>query len=372
MPATETGLTETVLKVEVGGASGYTVEVGSGLLSRLNVPHKQLALIHAEDLPPEFVAQVQAALSPTLTVTVPARDDCKTLGVLEEVLSQLAAANLSRECAVVGLGGGALTDLAGFAAASYLRGVAYYSAPTTLLGMVDAAVGGKTGVNLPEGKNLVGAFWPPRHVWADVDTLATLPEATFREGAAEAYKHGLISDPSLLERVLSPDFAPGHPTLPQTIADAIAVKAGVVTRDLTEQGERAYLNFGHTLAHALEAFTDHAISHGEAVGYGMHYAALLSRAMGGADLTGHTLAFLRYQQPRLLPPLTFDEVWPYMARDKKADAEGVRFVLLRDLARPYLARVPEGVLRAGFGAWQEALKDEGNRFAHHPLPSPPP
>ena len=355
MPATEPGLTETVLTVEVGGAQPYTVEVGSGLLSVLRVPHRQIALIHPLDLPPQFVEAVQAALSPTLTLAVPARDDCKTLEVLSGVLSRLAAANLSRECAVIGLGGGALTDLAGFAAASYLRGVAYYSVPTTLLGMVDAAVGGKTGVNLPEGKNLVGAFWPPRHVWVDVDTLATLPSATFREGAAEAYKHGLIADTSLLERVLSPDFVPGSASLPQTIADAIAVKAGVVSRDLTEQGERAYLNFGHTLAHALEAVTDHAISHGEAVGYGMHYAALLSRAMGGADLMAHTLAFLNYQQPRPLPPLTFDEVWPYVARDKKADSQGVRFVLLHDLARPYLARVPEGVLRAGFGAWQEAL-----------------
>ena len=280
MPATEHAL-----KLEVGGAVPYAVEVGSGLLSGLRVPQTQVALISPEDLPLPFVQQVQAALSPSLSVVVPARDDCKTLSVLEGVLSQLARANLSRACAVVGLGGGAVTDLAGFAAASYLRGVAFYAVPTTLLGMVDAAVGGKTGVNLPEGKNLVGAFWPPRHVWVDVDTLATLPPATFREGAAEAYKHGLIADPSLLGRVLSPDFVPGHPSLPQTIADAIAVKAGVVTRDLTEQNERAYLNFGHTLAHALEAVTDHAVTHGEAVGYGMHYAALLSRKLGGADLT---------------------------------------------------------------------------------------
>jgi 3-dehydroquinate synthase len=351
------------LQIEVGGAEShiqpYRVEVGHGLLDRLSVPQSQVALIHAADLPDELVRQAQAALRPAVTVVVPARDDCKTLGELEKVLSALAEANLSRESAVVGLGGGAVTDLAGFVAASYLRGVAYYSAPTTLLGMVDAAVGGKTGVNLPQGKNLVGAFWPPRHVWADVETLNTLPAATFREGAAEAFKHGLISDPTLLERVLSPEFAPGKAGLAQIIADAIAVKAGVVTRDLTEQGERAYLNFGHTLAHAIEAQTDHAVSHGEAVGYGMHYATLLSRALGGADLSGHTLAFLKYQRPRALPPLSFDVLWPYMARDKKADAEGVRFVLLRDLAKPYLARVPEGVLRAAFGEWAEAVAPVG-------------
>lgn len=329
--------------------------VGAGLLAEVRVPEAQVALIHPADLPPAFVAAVQAALSPAVTVEVPARDDCKTLAVFADVLSRLAAANLPRDGAVVGLGGGAATDLAGFVAASYLRGVAFYTLPTTLLGMVDAAVGGKTGVNLPEGKNLVGAFWPPRAVWCDTGTLVTLPPEVFREGAAEAYKHGLIRDPSLLPRVLSPDFRPGGAGLEGTLADAIAVKAGVVTRDLTERGERAHLNFGHTLAHALEAATHHAVPHGEAVGYGMHYAARLSRALGGADLTEHTLAFLRWQRPRPLPVLTFDAVWPFMARDKKADSEGVRFVLLHELARPFLGRVPQDLLRREFGGWQADL-----------------
>lgn len=349
------GRPTSVRRVEVGGEQPYTVTVGAGLLEQVRVPHRHVALIHPADLPPTFVEAVQAALSPTVTVNVPARDECKTLAVYADVLSRLAAANLPRDGAVVGLGGGAATDLAGFVAASYLRGVAFYTLPTTLLGMVDAAVGGKTGVNLPEGKNLVGAFWPPRAVWCDVDTLSTLPPAVFREGAAEAYKHGLIAEPSLLPRVLSPEFWPGGAGLEGTLADAIAVKAGVVSRDLHERGERAFLNFGHTLAHALEAHTHHAIPHGEAVGYGMHYAARLSRALGGADLTGHTLAFLRWQQPTPLPDLTFDSLWPYMARDKKADADGVRFVLLHDLARPFLGRVPEEVLRREFAGWQTDL-----------------
>jgi len=345
----------TVRRIEVGGPQPYAVTVGADLLAGVRVPEPQVALIHPADLPPAFVAAVQAALSPVVTVEVPPRDDCKTLAVFADVLSRLAEVNLPRDGAVVGLGGGAATDLAGFVAASYLRGVAFYTLPTTLLGMVDAAVGGKTGVNLPEGKNLVGAFWPPRAVWCDTDTLGTLPPEVFREGAAEAYKHGLIRDPTLLPRVLSPDFRPGGPGLEDTLANAIAVKAGVVTRDLTEQGERAFLNFGHTLAHALEAVTGHAVPHGEAVGYGMHYAALLSRALGGADLTDHTRAFLRWQRPQPLPALSFDDVWPYMARDKKADAEGVRFVLLHDLARPYLSRVPGEVLRREFDGWREEV-----------------
>ncbi len=343
-------------QIEVGGPQPYRVQVGRSLLSAASVPEKQVALIHPEDLPAPFVAQVQASLRPTLTLSVPPRDECKTLDVMAGLLSRLAQANLPRDGAVVGLGGGAATDLAGFVAASYLRGVAFYTLPTTLLGMVDAAVGGKTGVNLPEGKNLVGAFWPPRAVWCDTDTLATLPDEVFREGAAEAFKHGLIADPTLLGRVLDPEFLPGGTGLEDTLAAAIAVKAGVVSRDLTEKGERAFLNFGHTLAHALEGVTHQALPHGQAVGYGMHYAARLSRALGGRDLTVYTLDFLRWQQPQPLPDLTYEQVSAYMARDKKADSVGVRFVLLHDLARPYLTRVPEDVLRQEFAGWWQDIQ----------------
>jgi 3-dehydroquinate synthase len=341
-----------VPRIEVGGTRPYTVTVEAGALGRANVPEKRVALIHDAGLPSEWVERARSAFRPELTLEVPSGDACKTLEVLGGVLSRLAQANLPRDGAVIGLGGGATTDLAGFAAASYLRGVAYYSVPTTLLGMVDAAVGGKTGINLPEGKNLVGAFWPPRAVWCDPELLSSLPPAIFREGAAEAYKHGLISDPSLLDRVLSPEFRPGQPDFAQTLADAVAVKAGVVSRDLTEQGERAFLNFGHTLAHAIEAVTHHGSSHGDAVGYGMHYATLLSRELGGDDLTPYTRRFLDWQRPKTLPPLTFEELSAYMARDKKADSQGVRFVLLHGLARPYLARVPEDTLRATFQVWQ--------------------
>ena len=338
-------------QIEVGGAAAYTVTVERGALTRARVPQRRVAMIVDAGLPDAWVAQAQASFQPELTLEVPRGDACKTFEVLSMVLSRLAQANLPRDAAVIGLGGGATTDLAGFAAASYLRGVAYYSAPTTLLGMVDAAVGGKTGINLPQGKNLVGAFWPPRAVWCDPQLLESLPPAVFREGAAEAYKHGLIADPSLLPRILSPDFRPDHPDFETTLADAIRVKAQVVTRDLHESGERAYLNFGHTLAHAIEAVTHHAISHGHAVGYGMHYAALLSHALGGTDLSGHTRRFLAWQQPAPLPPLSFDALNSYMARDKKADSDGVRFVLLPELARPYLARVPEEVLRQVYEGW---------------------
>lgn len=344
-------------RIEVGGSAPYAVEVGYGVLTGASVPERTVALLHDAQLPPQWVERAQRALSPALTLALPPGEECKTLGVLEEVLSHLARAGLTRDAAVVGLGGGAATDLAGFAAACYLRGVAFYTAPTTLLGMVDAAVGGKTGVNLPEGKNLVGAFWPPRAVWADLDTLTSLPDAVFREGAAEVFKHGMIANPGLLSAVLAPDFGPQSPQLESVVAAAIRVKAEVVTRDLTERGERAYLNFGHTLAHALEAATHHSISHGFAVGYGMHYAAIVSALAGGADLTGHTRAFLAWQRPTPLPPLAWPELRAYMGRDKKADGGGLRFVLLRDLAAPHLARVPEATLERAYALWQAEVEE---------------
>ena len=188
-----------VRRIEVGGAQPYAVEVGAGLLGQARVNERQVALIHPVDLPSAFVEAVRTALSPVVTVEVPARDDCKTLEVMAGVLSRLAAANLPRDGAVVGLGGGAATDLAGFVAASYLRGVAFYTMPTTLLGMVDAAVGGKTGINTAAGKNLVGAFHPPAAVLADTALLAGLRDAEFRPGLGEVVKCVFIADLRILE-----------------------------------------------------------------------------------------------------------------------------------------------------------------------------
>ena len=342
--------------VEVGGAHPYAVRVGRGLLGALDLPERRSALIVDAGLPARWRDQVSAALRPEVVVELPAGDACKTPEVWARAHAQLAQAALSRDAAVVGLGGGAATDLAGFVAATYLRGVALYSLPTTLLGQVDAAIGGKTGLNLPEGKNLVGAFYPPRGVWCDVDALGSLPEAVFRDGAAEVFKHGLIALPRLCDAVLAPDFGPWAPDLEATVAAAVRVKAEVVTRDPDERDERAFLNFGHTLAHALEAASAHAVTHGEAVGYGMHFAALLSRA-AGADLTDLTRRFLRYQKPKPLPDLPWETLAPFVARDKKADADGVRFVLLHDLGRPFLTRVPGEQLRDTYQAFRAELKN---------------
>ncbi|MDO4264291.1 MAG: 3-dehydroquinate synthase family protein [Deinococcus sp.] len=343
-----------------GPSRSTTVEVGSGLLSRVRVPEAQVALLHDRALPSEWVQRVQQALHPALTLPVTSGEEGKTLAEVGRLLSALAQGGLSRAGAVVGLGGGATTDVAGFVAASYLRGVAYYAAPTTLLGMVDAAVGGKTGVNLPEGKNLAGAFWPAQAVWCDTETLDTLPPRDFRSGAAEVFKHGLLARPELLAQVLPSTLSAGGLTrfsewLPELVHSAIEVKAEVVTRDPTEHGERAFLNLGHTLAHALEAVTRHRLPHGEAVGYGLHFAALLSEAQGARDLSAHTRAFLHWQNPEPLPRLQLDTLWPFIARDKKADDLGPRWVLLRGLAQPYLTRIPRGQLAAVFEEWRRDI-----------------
>jgi 3-dehydroquinate synthase len=349
-------------EIEVQLQPRYSVQVGKDLLETVQVPHARVALLAdaavLETFAPKLAVSLERGGSSVSIHALPAGETCKTLETHARLLSSLAQERLTRDAAVVSLGGGATSDLSGYVAASYLRGIAFYAVPTTLLAMVDASVGGKTGVNLPEGKNLVGAFHQPRGVWASLDTLETLPEATFREGAAETFKHGLLANSSLCDRVLEPGFSATSANLESTVSDAIQVKADVVARDPHEAGERAHLNFGHTLAHALEAFTHHEISHGDAVGYGMHYAAILSSLAGGDDLTHLTRAFLEYQQPRVLPALTWETLEPFMARDKKADSAGVRFVLLAGLGKPKLERVPNALQLEAWRAFCADLKLE--------------
>lgn len=336
------------------------IVVGHGALRQAQIPEPQVALLHDSALPREWVERAQLAFKPQITLTVETGEGGKTLGEVGRLLSALASHGLSRAGAIVGLGGGATTDVAGFVAASYLRGVTYYAVPTTLLGMVDAGVGGKTGVNLPEGKNLVGAFWPAKTVWCDTEMLDTLPQREFRAGAAEMFKHGLLARAELLAQVLPSQESAGGLTpfsrrLPEVVRSAIEVKVQVVTRDPTEQGERAFLNLGHTLAHALESHTRGRLPHGEAVGYGLHFAALLSESQGASGLSDYTRAFLAWQNPEPLPRLQLDTLWPYIARDKKADADGPRWVLLHALQQPYLARLPYKVVADTFEQWRREI-----------------
>jgi 3-dehydroquinate synthase len=340
-----------MIELRVDLEPSYPIVIAANALHAVRVPERRVVVLADENIAPLYANTMQRSLeadgSSVTVLSVPSGEACKTLAVHGELLSKLAQLGLTRDSAVVALGGGATSDLAGYVAASYLRGVAFYVCPTTLLAMVDASVGGKTGVNLPEGKNLVGAFHQPKAVWMDTKTLSSLPEATFREGAAELFKHGLLANPYLCQAVLS-GFSAQSDDLETTLASGVQVKIDIVQRDPFEQSERAFLNFGHTLAHALEAITQHKLPHGQAVGYGMHYAALLGRHLGYADLSAQTRAFLEYQRPDNLPALEWQVVRGFMAKDKKADHAGVRFVLLEQPGKPKLERVTETMLKTAF------------------------
>lgn len=321
----------------------YPVVVEAGVLARAGevVRAPSVALISDERVALLYAETVKGSLeqngSRVFVYTVPASEDSKSLTTLETLLRHLARDGFTRDDAVLALGGGVVSDLAGFVAASYMRGVAFYTASTTLLGMVDAAVGGKTGVNLLEGKNLVGAFWQPKAVLMDVSVLATLPESEFRGGAVELFKHGLLTDPALLDDVQDPRFRRDGPTdfLAAAVARSVRVKAEIVAEDEREGGRRAFLNLGHTLAHALEAHTEHRLSHGDAVTYGLLFAARLAAGRGYADETERVQRFVRWAEPKPLPEGPLDPLLPYIARDKKHGARQ-RWVLLKRVGEPVL------------------------------------
>jgi len=262
----------------------------------------------------------------------------KNWAAVEEICRFWLGTGLDRGGSAMAIGGGIVTDTVGFAAAAYLRGIAWIAAPTTLLGMVDAAIGGKTGVNLPEGKNLVGSFWPPRLVIADTSTLATLPERELRSGLAEVVKAAWISDHGLLE--LLPEMteisyqslaADAWETL---VARSVAIKAEIVNADEREAGRRKALNLGHTIGHALEAATSYErFLHGEAVAWGLEAAAILGRRRNLLSIDGeHSLraAVGRLGNRPELADLDAEAVCAYIAVDKKRDADGIAWVLPTD------------------------------------------
>ncbi len=353
--------------VSVEVSPPYDVTVGAGTLRTVadHVPERRLAVISDENVwplhGPALVAGLEASGKHVDVTTFLPGEASKDLETYGSLVRSLATAGLGRDGAVLALGGGVVGDLAGFAAATYLRGVALYQLPTTLLAMVDAAIGGKTAVDLPEGKNLVGAFWQPRAVHADVETLATLPRRELRQGMAELVKTGLIGDPALVDAseawLAAASGTAGAIALPavdelvDVVAGAAAVKARVVAADPLERGVRAHLNLGHTLAHALEAATSLRLAHGDAVLYGLLFAALLGRSRRLFDTVDRLAKLVGRLGPDPLPALGFDALQPYLARDKKALAGRLRFVLLEEAGRPVVVDdVTEAELRS---AWRE-------------------
>ena len=344
------GPTVGATRISVDAERPYQVDIGLGVsrgVPGLVAGAARVALIHPATLPGQAVTMAADLTDAGLQVTrieVPDAEAAKTAAVAERCWAALGQAGFTRSDVVVGLGGGATTDLAGFVAATWLRGVPLVIVPTSLLGMVDAAVGGKTGINTSEGKNLVGCFWEPVGVLCDLDLLRTLPPADLRAGLAEVVKCGFIADPAileLLERHPSEAFDPGSRVLSELITRAVAVKARVVSADLREStsvGDRVgreLLNYGHTLAHAVERREGYRWRHGDAVSVGMLFVAALARLAGRLDdatAGRHRELLGSLGLPTAYDGDAFDELLVLMALDKKTRGSTLRFVILNGLA----------------------------------------
>ncbi|MBF6594341.1 MAG: 3-dehydroquinate synthase [Thermaceae bacterium] len=328
-----------MLKLKIERPSRYPIHIGYGLeIPRADGPKALLYDSAVEPLALDLAEQLEIPVRLGLR----GGEEAKTLEVYGQTLSWLAKPALPRDTLLYVVGGGTLTDLGGFLAASYLRGIQFINIPTTTLAIVDASVGGKTGINLPEGKNLAGAFYAPEGVYAELEALQTLPLQIFKEGLVEAFKHGIIAGD---EQLLEVENLSVSDSLEPYLARAIAVKVGVVETDPTEKGERRKLNLGHTLGHALEAATDHKLSHGAAVAYGLLFAALLGRAQGGEDLVPTVQKLLAWLSPAPLPGLEWDDLLAFMARDKKKLGTSLNWVVPMGMGDLSIHPIPEDTLR---------------------------
>jgi len=346
-----------IVRIPVAGSAGtepYEVLVGRALLGELpgliGPKAQRVAVVHPEALSAtgEAVREDLAAQGyEAIALQVPNAEDAKTAEVAAYCWTVLGQTGFTRSDVIVGVGGGATTDLAGFVAASWLRGVRWIAVPTTVLGMVDAAVGGKTGINTAEGKNLVGAFHPPAGVLADLAVLESLPRHDYVSGLAEVVKAGFIADPVILDLIESDPEAATRPDGPHTaelIERSIRVKAEVVGEDLKESGRREFLNYGHTLGHAVERNERYRWRHGAAVSVGLAFAAELGRLAGRLD--DATADRHRSVLASLGLPLTYQaDAWPRLLEamkvDKKSRGDRLRFVVLDGLGKPAILEAPD-------------------------------
>lgn len=347
----------------------YPIYVGTGLLGqsellRRHVPGKSVLIVTNETVQPLYGQRLTDALDTlrTDTVVLPDGEQYKTLDTANRVYDRLLAGRMDRQTTIIALGGGVVGDLAGFVAATYQRGVHFIQVPTTLLALVDSSVGGKTAVNHPRGKNMIGAFHQPRCVIADVTTLDTLPEREFRAGLAEVIKYGLIQDYAFfqwLERNIHALLNRDTKSLSHAVEQSCRNKAHVVAADERESGQRALLNLGHTFGHAIETATGYTQwLHGEAVAMGMCMAAYMSRELGWisdaalrrvTDLI--TLAGLPTRPPGI-PAARYMEL---MAVDKKVEHGHIRLVLLKGLGQAVVtADFPSATLERTLAAFADA------------------
>jgi len=342
------------------GSRSYQIKVGGGLLARLGADCAALklgqrcAVLTDSNVGKKFAKAALKSLAKSgfapVLITVPAGEKSKCLAVVEKCLDQLAKHRLERKSFIVALGGGVVGDLAGFVAATYLRGIPFVQVPTSLLAQVDSSVGGKTGVNLKSGKNLVGAFYQPRLVLCDLDTLKALPRREFVSGLAEVIKYGIIYDAVLfsqLERNLPKLLQRDSKTLRDVVARCCEIKADVVGQDETESGLRAILNFGHTIGHAIENSSGYGkYLHGEAISIGQVAAAELSRKLLGlpaGDVMRIEKLFARAGLPVgiKLSAAQRKKLFAAMRLDKKVSGGEIKFVLAEKIGRvKFGCRVP--------------------------------
>ncbi|MCU1510006.1 MAG: 3-dehydroquinate synthase [Glaciihabitans sp.] len=355
-------MTETTV-IPVTGADPYDITIGRGLVAtiadQIGTRATKVLIVHPPTLGAKAAALRESLLEryEVILAEIPDAEAAKRVEVAAFCWGIMGQTDFTRTDVVVGFGGGATTDLAGFVAATWLRGVRLIQVPTTVLGMVDAAIGGKTGINTAEGKNLVGAFYAPAAVLVDLDLLDTLSRNEILAGSAEIVKAGFIAEPEILDIYEADVEKAVDPTTPQfrrLIELAIGLKARVVSADFKESGQREILNYGHTLGHAIEHAERYNWRHGAAISVGMVFAAELSR------LTGSLSDAAVDRHRRILESLTLPTTYPVgrwktllatMQRDKKTRAGMLRFIVLDDIAKPSVLTGPEEALL--FAAYQE-------------------
>lgn len=354
--------------ISVTGNDPYDITIGRGILDQVSaslspgvrkvlVVHPPTLAVRAAELRDRLLSDTGSGAREVLLAEIPDAEQGKRIEVAAFCWQVMGQADFTRTDAVVGFGGGAVTDLAGFVAATWLRGIEVVHVPTTVLGLVDAAVGGKTGVNTAEGKNLVGAFWAPRAVIGDLDELASLSPNEATAGYAEVVKAGFIWAPEILDIIEADPVRAVDTTTPEfrrAIELAIDMKAQVVSSDFREAGQREILNYGHTLGHAIEHAERYRWRHGAAISVGMLFAAELSRLAGRLSDD----AALRHRsilESLGLPTSYRAGAWPQllatMQRDKKSRGGMLRFILLDDIAKPTVLQAPDESLM--FAAYQE-------------------
>ncbi len=324
----------------------YPVLIGHGVQQQIEqflpAMARKAIIITQQGIPANLALPIESK-----TVIIGQGESIKSLETIESLSQEFANIGITRNDVIIGVGGGMVTDIAGFAAATWHRGTPVIHVATSLLAMVDAAIGGKTGVNLPQGKNLVGAFWQPSAVFCDLDFLATLPERELRCGLGEVAKYHFLTGDDLLAL-----------SLDERVALCVGIKGSFVEQDERESGKRAFLNYGHTLAHALETVGNHQLAHGEAVAIGLIFAARLARALGRIDdsrvdyhelVVGQTYSL----QTRMPKGLDVDQLMAAMARDKKA-LNGLTFILDSPQGLEIVANISADVVRAELISFSQA------------------